>query len=88
MKLLLAAIAVAVLIGAAPITQARAQSEMDHRVQRAWDDVFNPPPPGDPRTNWERHRDNVRRRAQAANHARWCGAHPAASSCDRSVRRN
>lgn len=78
MRLMLAAGALATLLGAVP---AMAQSEADHRVQRAWDDVFHPPPPGDPRTNYERRRDNYRYRV--AQHDRWCRAHPGASGCGR-----
>ncbi len=80
-KTLLAAAALASLLGTAP---AQAQSEMDHRVQRAWDNVFNPPPPGDPRTNFERRRDAARYgQNQAARQARWCHNHVRSTSCDR-----
>ncbi len=81
MKSLLAATALTTLIATAPV---QAQTAMDHRVQRAWDDVFNPPPPGDPRTNWERHRDDAHyRQVRAAEHARWCHDHARSESCDR-----
>lgn len=85
MKVMLAAVAVFALAVAGP---ARAQSALDHRVQRTWDELFNPPPAGDPRTNWERRRDNEHavdeRRArgrQAAEYAEYCRYHPGGNGC-------
>ncbi len=93
MKILLAAVAMTALIGSG---SAVAQTDLDHRVQRAWDDVFSPPPPGDPRTNWERRRDQARyqerreteheawARRREADRAEWCRYHPGADGCGRS----
>lgn len=81
MRYLIAAVALTAMLGGV----AQAQTQLDHDVQRTWDNVFNPPPPGDPRTNWERRRDaNIarERRAAAYQHRReagraeWCRHHP------------
>ena len=79
MRNALAALAFSALSTMTLNTPATAQTVLDHRVQRAWDNVFDPPPPGDPRTNWERHRDNRR----AAAWAGYCQAHPGAPDCRR-----
>ncbi len=91
MRYLVAAVALTAMLGSGV---AQAQTQLDHDVQRTWDNVFNPPPPGDPRTNWERHRDHAYerqrrqaaeaaayRRRQEANRAEWCRSHP--GSCGR-----
>lgn len=92
MRMTLFAAAVALTALAGP-QGAVAQTELDHRVQRAWDDVFNPPPPGDPRTNWERRRDNGRyqdqrrgaayQQREADQHAEWCRYNPRGEGCGR-----
>lgn len=81
MRYFVAAVALTAMLGTGV---ARAQSQLDHDVQRTWDNVFHPPPPGDPRTNWERRRDHdVARRREApvyerdrSDRAEWCRAHP------------
>lgn len=78
MRVLLSALAISALVSALP-AHASAQTELDHRVQRAWDNAFDPPPPGDRRTNWERRRDNSRR----AEAAEFCRYHPEARGCYR-----
>ncbi len=81
MKVLLAAVALTVFAAAAP---ASAQTVLDHRVQRAWDEVFDPPRRGDPRTNWERRRDIERQQRRiAAERAGWCREHPGHDRCRR-----
>ena len=90
MRYLIAAVALTALVQGGV---AQAQTQLDHNVQRTWDNIFNPPPPGDPRTNWERHRDDsvARERADQAAYARrretdrieWCRAHPGAEGCGR-----
>lgn len=63
---------------------AYAQSQLDHDVQKTWDNLFNPGPRGDPRTNWERRRDTARYDEQrAAQQADWCRYHPGAGGCGR-----
>lgn len=81
MKYLVAAAALTVVLGGGV---AHAQTALDHNVQRTWDNLFNPPPPGDPRTNWERRRDaDVAAQHRAAEHAEWCRYHRGADSCGR-----
>ncbi len=88
MRYLVAAVALTAMLGSGA---AQAQTRLDHNVQRTWDNIFDHPPPGDPRTNWERHRDNsiqrqrrqaadrsAYRRRQEANQAAWCRVHPGA----------
>ncbi|GAC1338478.1 MAG: hypothetical protein NVSMB18_04950 [Acetobacteraceae bacterium] len=53
--------AIAVLVSATLGQAAVAQTRLDHDVQKLWDDVVNPGPSGDERTNWERQRDAERR---------------------------
>lgn len=88
MRYLIAAVALTALLGTGA---ARAQTELDHNVQRTWDSIFHPDPPGDPRTNWERHRDDAAARERAegaayqrrrdAEHAEWCHTHPGVGGC-------
>lgn len=85
MKTTIVAAALAALLGVVP---AQAQTELDHRVQRTWDNVFNPPPPGDPRTNYERRRDYARyRERREADRAHWCYYHRGAPGCGGYVER-
>lgn len=90
MKILVAAVAVTAMLGSGG---AYAQTALDHQVQKTWDNLFNPGPPGDPRTNWERRRDAERYREEAwrrerwdrqrAEHEDWCRYHPGAEGCGR-----
>lgn len=57
MRVLVAAVALTAMLGSGG---ASAQSQLDHQVQKTWDNLFNPGPPGDPRTNWERRREAER----------------------------
>lgn len=57
MRILVAAVALTAMLGSGG---AYAQSQLDHQVQKTWDNLVNPGPPGDPRTNWERQRDAER----------------------------
>jgi hypothetical protein len=89
MRYLVAAVAVTAMLGGS-FGVAQAQTVLDHKVQRAWDDLFDPGPPGDPRTNWERHRDAERAtygQRREAEQAEWCHYHPEAQSCGRDYRR-
>ncbi len=88
MKVLVAAVLMTALLGSGA---AHAQSQLDHTVQKTWDNLVNPGPPGDPRTNWERredHRDardarfDTDRRREA-EHAEWCRYHPGGEGCVR-----
>src|SRR4051812_13149392 len=88
MKILVAAVALTAMLGS---SGACAQSQLDHQGQKTWDNLFDPGPRGDPRTNWERQRDAERYNAQradwqrrrAAEHADWCRYHPGAEGCGR-----
>ncbi len=66
----LALIVVATTLGPAPVW---AQSQLDHDVQKTWDNIFSPGPAGDPRTNWERMHDDQR--------YSWCRQHPGVDQC-------
>lgn len=57
----LSSAALAILLSATLAHAAAAQTRLDHDVQKLWDDVVNPGPSGDERTNWERQRDAERR---------------------------
>ena len=86
MRVLVAAVALTAMLGTGG---AYAQSQLDHNVQKTWDNLFNPGPPGDPRTNWERRRDAAHYDQQRAGYDRrreaervdWCRAHPGADGC-------
>lgn len=91
MRVLFAAAALTAMFGTGG---AYAQSQLDHDVQKTWDNAFNPGPRGDPRTNWERRRDaehyNDQRagydRRREAERADWCRYHPGADGCGRGYR--
>ena len=74
-----------VLTAMVATTGARAQTRLDHDVQKAWDDVFHPEQRGSPQTDWERRRDAdryayERERRREYERAEWCRYHPGA--CD------
>ncbi len=91
MRILVAAMALAAMLGTGA---ARAQTALDHDVQKTWDNLVNPGPRGDPRTNWERRQDDRRyeredyrrseyhaSRRRDAERADWCRYHPDADGC-------
>lgn len=85
MKLITSAVLMAAMLGTGA---AHAQTQLDHQVQKMWDNLFNPGPPGDPRTNWERERDQRYgyerygyERRREAERAEWCRYNPRAEGC-------